>query len=415
MLKKGIAVVFIYFLIWMSYTNTKVFNQTDSIWSIYSTLSLVRENNLDLDEYKDLFPKAFYANLTQANGHYYNYYPYGVSLLAYPYIWIIDKSYSLNHKDLKEKILSTSTVNLEKTIAASLLALSACILFLLSLKELNSYLNSFLTVFIFAFATLNFSVLSRGLWQHTGSVFLLMLVLYLFHSKKDTLITLSAFPLFFSYVVRPTNLLPILFLGLIAIYQLRFKSIYFLGIGIVILSSFFYTNSVLFGTMSHPYYDFKKVGGSNTFLEAILGNAISPARGILFYSPVFLFSFYGLYSKIKKEKFQTLDFAIIVLILTHWILVSRNLNWWGGHCFGYRLLSDLIPFFIYYLIYFIKEIDWKVKSPILFLFILSLFISLFINLKGATEMNSYNWNLIPSNIDTDPKRLWDLQDLPFLR
>lgn len=413
--KKWVLLLFIFFTVWASYSNAKVFNQTDSLWSIYTTLSLVREGNLDLDEYKTLFPKAFNANLIEVKEHTYNYYPYGVSLLAYPYIWSLNQYYLLKEKDLYAKIISSSTVPLEKNVSAILLSFSACIFFLLAQKELNSTKKSLLLLFLFSFCTLNFSVLSRGLWQHTGSIFLITIVLYCIHSQRRGLLIFSALPLFSSYVVRPTNLLPILILGLIVIYHLQRKSFYFLGLGIIILSAFFYTNLVVFGSIYHPYYDFRKIGGSTTYLEALVGNLFSPARGLFIYSPIFLFSFLGFYLKIRSKNLEKLDIALVLIFFLHWVSVSRNLNWWGGHSYGYRLLSDMIPFLIYLCIFFLKDFDWNLKSPTLYIFILSVFISFYINSKGAYDMNSYFWNLTPKNIDNYPERLWDWKDLPFLR
>lgn len=165
--------------------------------------------------------------------------------------------------------------------------------------------------------------------------------------------------------------------------------------------------------MVHPYYDFRKVSGSDTFYEALVANLFSPGRGLFLYSPIFIFSLYGIYLKKKMEKLSVLDYAIFSIVILHWILVSRNLNWWGGHSYGYRLLSDTIPFFVYYLIFSVQYID---KRTILYgFFLLTLLISFYINFKGAQYMQTYLWNLVPDNIDTNSGRNWNWKDLPFLR
>ena len=188
--------------------------------------------------------------------------------------------------------------------------------------------------------------MSRGLWQHSGSILLLSLTLYGFLTERKQWMILSAIPLFFSYVVRPTNLLPIFFFSLIAIYRLKLKSVFFLGQGILVLSIFFYMNFSLFGSMVHPYYDFRKVSGSDTFYEALVANLFS-------------------------------------------------------------------PFFVYYLIFSVQYID---KRTILYgFFLLTLLISFYINFKGAQYMQTYLWNLVPDNIDTNSGRNWNWKDLPFLR
>jgi hypothetical protein len=179
------------------------------------------------------------------------------------------------------------------------------------------------------------------------------------------------------------------------------------------LGVFFYVNEVVFGNMVHPYYDFRKVSGSDTFYEALAGNLLSPGRGLFVYSPIFLFCFLGIFLKKKYESLTGLDYALFSIVTLHWILVSRNLNWWGGHSYGYRLLSDMIPFFIYYLIFFLKYIN---KKSFLFgIFLLSICISFYINFKGAQYMETYLWNLTPNNIDINPYRNWDWKDAPFLR
>ncbi|MBK8399079.1 MAG: hypothetical protein IPL26_28050 [Leptospiraceae bacterium] len=414
-MKSIYTTICIYLFVWVVLYETPVFNQTDSLWSVYTTISLAEEGNLNIDEFQSLFPKAFHVNLVEHNQHFYNYYPYGVSLLALPYILPINIWNSFHNKSLIQKYLNSSTVKLEKNISSSLLSISACIFFIISLRMTNSITKSLLVVFIFSFCTVIFSCISRSLWQHSGNIILYSFVLFLLTKKKNSFVLLASIPLYFSYVVRPTSLVPIFFISLVCIYQLRLKSFLFLGIGGSIFFIFYLVNQSLFGTMIHPYYDFGKVGSEITFKEALVGNLISPGRGLFIYSPIFLFSIYGFYLKKKFESLSILDFAILLIILFHWIIVSRNINWWGGHSYGYRLLSDLIPFLTFYLIYFLKYIDFRSEKIKSVFFIIFLLVSFYINLKGAMNMNTYFWNLLPNNIDKFPERNWDWKDPAFTR
>ena len=185
-MKKFFLLISIYLFVWFGLYETKVYNQTDSLWSVYTTVSLVREGNLDIDEYSSLFPKAFYANLSELKGHSFNYYPYGVSILAIPHVWIVNKWYELKGKDLQEKIISSSTIYLEKNISSSLLSISATIFFIISFHLTKSLPRSLLVVFLFSFCTIVFSTVSRGLWQHTGSILLLsILLLFIVLNNKN--------------------------------------------------------------------------------------------------------------------------------------------------------------------------------------------------------------------------------------
>ena len=56
------------------------------------------------------------------------------------------------------------------------------------------------------------------------------------------------------------------------------------------------------------------------------------------------------------------------------------------------------------------------KKGCFFSLLLSLvLLSGFIHFRGATSPHTIAWNLYPVNIDKDPSRIWDWNDLQFLR
>jgi len=291
------------------------------------------------------------------------------------------------NRDIEDKF-RTSSIRLEKNIA------------------------SFFLTTVFSFGTIAYSGVSRGLWQHNGTIFLFLVFISLVLNGSRKALLLSSLPLFFSYAVRPTSILPIFFLTLVMFVYLKDDFKYFLLIGIAILLVFFTVNYFSFGTFTHPYYDYNKVGASDTFGEALLGNLISPGRGMFIYSPFLMFSFYGAYLKYKKEGLRIYEAAFLMTILFHWIFISRNQNWWGGHSFGYRLMSDVLPFLFYYFIYYWKyeKCNWNIL-----LALGTVLISFYINISGAVNMETYLWNLKPNNIDNTPERNWNWSDPPFFR
>lgn len=395
--------VLILFLQIYFYTNQKVFNQTDSIWNSFVSLSLVKHFDLNLNEYEPILKKTNYVNIVKHNNFYYNYYPIGISILSAPFLGI----YNFIEEDLESK-MEEKSIKLDKRISAILISISGIFFYLICFEITNSKFKSFVLYFLHSFCTLNFSVLTRGLWQHSGLVFLYSILFFLILRKKN--IYLISIILFFSYFIRPTSALYIFFISIYLLYQR--KNFRFLLLGIVFSLFYIALNNSIFNTFTHPYYDYKKVGNSDSFLEAILGNLVSPSRGIFFFSPIFLFSLIGINLKKKMEYLNLLDYFFIFIFLFHLILISKNLNWWGGHSFGYRLMSDLIPILIYFLIYYLKYL--KLNSFFV-LFIFFSIISFYIHYQGASNMNSYLWNLVPTNIDLDTKRLWDFKDISFFR
>jgi hypothetical protein len=82
--------------------------------------------------------------------------------------------------------------------------------------------------------------------------------------------------------------------------------------------------------------------------EGLAGVLVSPSRGLLIYSPIFLFSFVGMMmvwmdSKSILLKFLSLTPFLFVLFVAKWA------TWWGGDSYGPRLLADITPLLCLYL------------------------------------------------------------------
>ncbi len=72
----------------------------------------------------------------------------------------------------------------------------------------------------------------------------------------------------------------------------------------------------------------------------MVGNLVSPSRGIFVYSPFFLLGVLGTIYFWKKLPARTLVVACFAWFGVHLWLVSRAAQWWGGWSFGPRLLTD---------------------------------------------------------------------------
>jgi hypothetical protein len=119
--------------------------------------------------------------------------------------------------------------------------------------------------------------------------------------------------------------------------------------GSFIAVPFFIYNFKIYNSLLSPYYQPSRISHSNYFYEALIGNLISPSRGLIFFSPVILLSIAGILFKIKNGKFKGLDPFLLTIIVIHWLVISSFHHWWGGHQFGARFFSDMIPYFIYFL------------------------------------------------------------------
>jgi len=176
-------------------------------------------------------------------------------------------------------------------------------------------------------------------------------------------------------------------------------------------------NLKIYDVILSPYSNPIRIFSNPFFLEALIGNLLSPSRGLFIFTPIFLFSVYGAI-RINNLYSEKISFYLVTIILLHWIVISTFPHWWGGHSFGPRFFSDMIPYFVFFIILFLKEFNLypRNKKILVAIFLVLLVgMSFFIHYQGAYRWAVYDWNMTPNNVDLHPNRLWDWHDIQFLR
>ncbi|MCF8131455.1 MAG: hypothetical protein K9N10_23355 [Deltaproteobacteria bacterium] len=183
--------------------------------------------------------------------------------------------------------------------------------------------------------------------------------------------------------------------------------------------AFFSYNYFLYGKFFSKYYMTDRLFVGNNFLEALLGNILSPSRGLFIFSPIIILFVFGFTKCLFSSNNLKLDILFITIIVCHWLLISCFFPWWGGHCYGPRFFADIIPFFMYFLCIFFENVITfsRPKKALSFAIIIPLMaFSFYINYKGAFSRAVYEWNVMPTEIDAkNTDRLWDWNDIQFLR
>jgi hypothetical protein len=277
------------------------------------------------------------------------------------------------------------------------------------------------TTVIFALGTTMWSTASRGLWQHGPLVMMLVAAMLLLvrGRQRPSLVQYASIPLALAFVIRPTAALPIAAISAYVLIRHRewFVRYALYGTAIAILW-IVYNRHELGVPVAPQYYWPGRVAASGTILEAMLGNLVSPARGLFVYSPVLLLAFSGfaLALRHRNERLLTLCFGGIVVL--HWLIVSRFPHWWAGHSYGPRFMTDIVPFLMYFVAFNFEALGalsglrlWAARSCIVVLAAASMII----HGIGALSTEPYQWNHMPTDIDAEPARLWDWRDPPFVR
>jgi len=216
-----------------------------------------------------------------------------------------------------------------------------------------------------------------------------------------------------AFVMRPTGAIALVAMGIVFTARGP-KAVIAYGLGSLIVGVLLIAfNMQVWGEIIPPYYNPGRIAVSATVWQALAGNLISPARGLLVFSPVLLLALPGFYLALRTRDDRPLGLALLVAVLTHWIVVSRFPHWWGGHSFGPRFMSDILPFLLVALAFTIQRAE-AFRQPrfgiVLATFVTLSVISVAIHSQGAIHSAGSRWNYVPNNIDRHPERLWDWHD-----
>lgn len=292
-----------------------VTTSTDSKWSVHTTLSIMREGNTDLNEYREIVNSHGNYSIDTIDNHIYTQFPVGASIVAIPFVFIVEKVLERTFCVKLDQIISLGGSNgIETFVASIIIALASIIIFRIAFLRLGNYKYSILIVFIFAFCTSSWSTASRGLWQHGPSILLLSLALYLIllAKGKPWIVQFVSIPLAFSYVVRPTNSVSILMFTALVFIQYRKYFFYYCLWSLIVSIPFIIFNLNVYHSLLSPYYSPNRLVVNPHFFEALVGNLISPGRGLFIFSPVFFFAIWGIFLKIRDKSSNMLDYFLMV-------------------------------------------------------------------------------------------------------
>ncbi len=396
---------------------------------------IVVNDNLDLAlnmNTKD-DPSKKVAQLARQTVHYVSAFPIMTGILAVPVYYV---PLSLGLVPNWENLIVWSHV-----ASALIVAVSGGFFYLLVRYGFDvSESESELLSYIYMFGTINFALISQSLWQHgTLQLFVILALIFLQKAIKEgnKLFNLffMGFFLGFAILSRPTSILIIPFLYILVIEKLsdisynhfsKFKiSTVFalikgliaptisLLVGLVPAALFFaFYNQTYFGDVSNQGYASQLFSGwLSKFPEGFLGLWLSPSKGILVFSPIFIFSVLSLYFITKVGGFKkNLNFLVFFgIVIVHTIVMGLWKHWYGGWSFGYRMASDVIPFLVLLLIPVLRVPKFPQIKPF---FILLTLASVVIQIYGMVFFDGI-WHAAYDRGFSNTKWLWSVTDSQF--
>ena len=197
---------------------------------------------------------------------------------------------------------------------------------------------------------------SQALWQHGGVLFWILLVLLIeFESAVRPSLVASLLQGFALGTMVPCRLTSVLFAAPLGAWVLLRSPKRACVIAVVALVAFapwavfhFQTYGTLFGPSSGQM---QAANWTTDISESLWGVLFSPARGLFVYQPWLLLPLLSLLPAFRRRArnegsdvipvgWTWMCLGAIVLQIT---LVSAWGCWWGGHCWGSRLLAEVVP------------------------------------------------------------------------
>ncbi len=385
--------------------NMKHLAPADSIPTRLLPLSFLLEGNADLDEFHRLYASGTPSYLLLTRGHYVSIYPIGGAILAtpfylIPYLFIKPAGWTPSQSMGNELF-----VILSEKLAASVLASGSALFLYLALRRVAPIGIAMSITVIYGLGTSTFSTSSQALWQHGPAQFCLAMGLYLLvrGREEQRYLGYSGLPLAGSIWCRYTDLLLIIPL---AIYVLRSSRKEF---GRFLMAAM----PPMMGMALYQFYYFglSAVKGAGfvqrspqfwqpNFLQGLANILFSPGRGLFVYSPIFVFSVFGMFLAWKSSSrlFRAVSLSALLGLFPYcfWRV------WWGGWSFGPRLLADLTPFLSLLLYPAYEHVRGRPLLRCSFWALAGCSIAFH---ALGTLVYARGWNAHP-NIDIHPERLW---------
>ncbi|NMB91485.1 hypothetical protein GYA37_01395 [candidate division WWE3 bacterium] len=410
--------------------NKLAIQSEDTIPTMFLPVAIIKEKTMNLDSYYWMmlgkYPhpddKSFIRGLTpfylkKIGNHYVSAFPIITALISLPIYFLPLK--------LGMPITWDNLIILSKISSSLIVSLSGVFLYILLRKHfLNDEKKASLLTYVYLFGTVNYAMISQSMWQHGTLMLFSILGLYfiLEFLKENKFKPSNAFlgGLFYGLAIlsRPTAALAFALVLVLMLVKIRNIKNYikanifvFAGIALNILFFLWYNNKYYIGIQNQGYSSQIFSSWLSPFPISLIGVWLSPSKGILVYSPIFIFSFVGFYIAMKKgveENSQYLIYFLVVVL--HTLIISFWKHWYGGYSFGYRMSSDIIPYLILLMVPFLNSSFYeKYQKLFLFLFTISVFVQIF----GIIFFDGI-WHAAYDRGFRDTSWLWSLKDSEFM-
>lgn len=391
------------------HSNLRPIASGDSLPAALTPIAMLLDGSPRLDRFAGhLNSKVWYAGavLRESGGHWYSVYPIAGPLLTTPLYAPLLLVPGV--RQMPAATLVSLARIVEKPVAV-VLASGAVLLMLATLLWLLPAREAWIGAAAFAVGTGVWSTASQALWQHTYGLPALVGFFYalvrLADARTETRwAVLAGLCAGLAIAIRPTNaaLLPALLAALALLGARRFQwMVTLLALAAPAAAAVAWNLSV-FGRISGGY----PAALQGNAWEGLTGLLLSPGRGLLIYTPLAVLALPVVPAVWK----QAAGRAALCFSAGHLAVLSLWPVWWGGYCWGPRMLTELLP-----ALAVLCALGWPQVSRFRGAFAATALYGVLIQSLGVYCYPKGRWDHLPLPVDTHPGRLWDFRDNPVVR
>lgn len=388
-------------------TNLRPMGAGDTIPARLLPFSLLREGNLDLDEFAWLrapeLKRPYFLQVDRA-GHWRSKYPVATPLvvtpLAAPFAWWA-RARGIADGDARFRLLTA----VFERVAAALIGAVSVALVLLAACELAPLAWAVAAALVYAFGTSTW-VYSQALWQHgLAEVGIAWAALCLLRPATRARAVLVGVAAALALAARPTTLVVAAVLGLAVWRRRRADVWWFAGaFALGVLPLLAYNLAIAArptGGYSHRSLTMPELG-------RLLALLVSPSRGLLVYCPLVVLALGALRRQTQPAVLRLLALALPAYAA----FFTSSRVWWGGFSYGARFFTDIMPLVVLCGLPLARQL-WDRRAGRALLLV---GVAWCVGVQAiGVYCDDNDWNSSPLSVDERPERVWSWSDPQILR
>ncbi len=409
-----VALLLFFALLVIYVCNFRLRGAGDSIPTRLLPFSILREGNVDLDEFawRHTLEGRLPYYVHWSGGHIYSVSTIATPILITPLyivpVWLLS-AYEIPYEDVRARVV---IVAMERLSAAGLTALSASLLFVILCGLVTRRWALALAV-TYALGTTTWVISSQALWPHALSQLTLVIMCAVFIAAEPSrwALLLAGVCAATAVANRPQTMvfaLP----ALVFVWKFHRRHLLaFVSVPVIVGGLLVWYNTSLFRGLVGAYGHTGLGYFSTPLLEGLAGLLFSPNRGLFLFTPIMVFAAWGGVRVWRVEAPRWIRFLVVGLVL-HVLLYAKFDEWWAGYTYGPRYFTDVLPVLTLLLVYGLVPL-WRRRG------VRVLAVALALYGMGVQAIGVYcaddSWDREPIPLEQRPERVWDWSDLQILR